>query len=69
MDLQQLIAISIALLAGAYLARRSWHSLRGQRSGCGSCAACPSRNSDRMFPATQPLYQLGGKPTARKSSS
>jgi hypothetical protein len=41
--IQDLIAISIALLAAVYVGRVCWLALQAKRSGgCGSCGGCAS---------------------------
>ena len=58
MDTQQLIAIAIALVAGAWLLRRSVISLRSGKPGCGTCDGCPEEESTTM-PVRKRLYSLG----------
>lgn len=43
--MQDLLAISIALAAAAFLARRFWQSVTKRRAGCGACSNCPSNTS------------------------
>lgn len=41
MDAQHIVTLAILLLAAAYLVRRAWRRLSGQRAGgCGPCSRC-----------------------------
>jgi hypothetical protein len=46
---ENLLALSIVVVAVAYLARRTWGVLAGKRrGGCGACAGCPSEQADSV---------------------
>jgi hypothetical protein len=40
--MQDVLAILIALAAGAFLAYRGWQHFAKRRSGCGACSNCPT---------------------------
>jgi hypothetical protein len=41
MDWQLLIVLVVVSVAGAYVARATWRTWRGAKSGCGGGCACP----------------------------
>jgi hypothetical protein len=56
--MQDLLAILIALVAAAFLARRAWQPLAHRRAGaCGGCANCHSADSLKSPPLV-PVDQI-----------
>ncbi len=44
--MQDIVAILIAVAAGAFLARRGWlHFTRRKAGACGACSNCPSNSA------------------------
>ncbi len=52
---QDIVALSLAALAGVYLARRTWLILarRGKGAACGGCGECAAAKA-----STPPVVQL-----------
>ena len=49
--MQNVLAISIACLAAAYLLRRAWlHFVRGGQGKCGSCPSCGESDTIKSRP-------------------
>jgi hypothetical protein len=43
--MQDLIAISIGLMAAAFLVYRGWQTVMKRKAGCGACSNCPASST------------------------
>ena len=63
-DWQDIAALGLVTIAGAYLARQLYRFARRRSAGCGSCAACPADdnpNEKSMVSVESLVETAGGK--------
>lgn len=67
MDVQEIAALAIVILAAASLGLRLWHQARGKGGSCGGCGECGRPSS---APKATPLITLapGSRPARPRSS-
>jgi hypothetical protein len=67
--MQDILALLIVVLAGAYLVRRGWQRIvRRSAGGCHSCSACSTGAGSSPLVSLSPRYSQG-QPGGRRASS